>query len=199
MARENLRRATETEGEFSVAASGAKAALADILGERGAWDEADRLINEAYNTERQRLGPAHPRCCNYFRTQRRSPSCAVISSLAETRYRAVAKDAEQVLGKNHPETLRAFAHVAVALANSGKNVEAIALFEPLIGQRTAVLGADHPDILMMRMNYGVSLRAVGRSADAERELEDVYQRRRNVLGEIHPETLRVLGILGNGD
>jgi serine/threonine protein kinase len=196
MARENLRRATETEGEFSVAASGAKAALADILGERGAWDEADRLINEAYNTERQRLGPAHPSVLQLLSNAATLAFLRGDFSLAETRYRAVAKDAEQVLGKNHPETLRAFAHVAVALANSGKNVEAIALFEPLIGQRTAVLGADHPDILMMRMNYGVSLRAVGRSADAERELEDVYQRRRNVLGEIHPETLRVLGILG---
>lgn len=196
LARDNLLRAIAGGGEFSAAASGAKAALADVLGERGSWDEAERLTTEAYNTERQRLGQAHPSVLQLLSNAATLAFRRGDFALAEQRYREAAQNAEQVLGRDHPETLRWWAHVAVALANSGKNSEAIALFGPLIEKRTALLGVDHPDVLTMRMNYGVSLRAVGRTADAERILDDVYQRRRRVLGEIHPETLRVLGVLG---
>jgi serine/threonine protein kinase len=196
LARDNLARAIAAHGEFSTASSGAKAALADVLGERGAWQEADQLINDAYNTERQRLGPAHPVVLQLL------SNAAALSfgkgdfALAEQRFREAAVTAEHVLGADHPETLKAWAHVAVALANGGKNDEAIALFQPLIEKRSALLGADHPDVLTMRTSHAIALRVLNRLDEAEAVFEDVYQRRRRVLGETHPDTLKVLGILG---
>ncbi len=196
LARENLTLALSQYGEFSTPVSGAKAALADVLGERGGWEEAERLASDAYNTERQRLGMTHPV------VQQLLANAADLSfrrgdfAVAEARYREIAAASETVLGAEHPATLRYRAHVAAAVANSGRNVEAIALFEALLPARERLMGADHSDVLMMRSNYGVALRAAGRLDAAERELDVVYQTRRRVLGETHPETLRTLGLLG---
>lgn len=196
LARDNLKRAITQGGEFCTSASGAKAALAEVLGERGAWEEADKLLNEAYNTERQRLGNEHPIVLQLLSNAANLSFRSGDFELAEQRYREVASTAEKVLGPEHPETLRYRAHVAVAMANAGRNEEAIRLFEPLIAKRKALLGADHVDVLMMQANYGVALRANGQIDTAEKVLDEVYQRRRKVLGDTHPETLRVLGILG---
>ncbi|MBI2398864.1 MAG: serine/threonine protein kinase [Xanthomonadales bacterium] len=196
LARESVARANARYGEFSTAASGAKAALADVLGERGNWEEAERLVNDAYATERQRLGPSHPQVLNLL------ANAATLSfrkgdyELAERRYREIALTSEQVLGREHPETLRAWAHVAVALSDSGKREEAIAMFSELLPRRAALLGAAHPDVLKMRANLALALRAAGRLEEAKREANDVYQLHRKHAGEAHPETLRALNVLG---
>jgi hypothetical protein len=196
LARDNLRRAIAASGEFSTPASGAKAALSEVLGERGAWDEADKLVTDAYTTERQRLGATHPMVLQLL------SNAAALSfrhgdyALAEQRFREVAMGSEQMLGREHPETLRAWAQVATALSSAGKSEDAVALFQPLIEKRAVLLGADHPDVLMMRYNLASALRATGKLDDAEAALTDVYQRRRKVLGETHPDTLSAINMAG---
>ncbi len=196
LARENLQRAIAASGEFSTSASGAKAALAEVLGERGAWEEADKLITDAYNTERQRLGPAHPIVLQLLSNAANLSFRKGDYGLAEKRYREVATTAEQVLGTDHPETMRYWAHVAGALSDSGKREEAIALLRTLVPRRAALIGENHADVLTMRSNLALALRALGRTAEASAEMEDVFQRRRSALGETHPETLRALNVLG---
>ncbi|MGD9584665.1 MAG: tetratricopeptide repeat protein [Lysobacterales bacterium] len=196
IARANLAQAIEGSGEFSTPVSGAKAALAEILGSRGAWDEAERLLDEAYNTERNRLGPAHPIVLQLLANAANLAYRKGDYPLAEKRYREAAEAAAAVLGPRHPETLRYQAHVAMTLADSGQYPAALQAFAEQIPIRTELLGAEHPDILLMQGNQALALRAVGRLQEANTLMESVYQKRRRVLGETHPETLRALNVLG---
>ncbi|PIV33873.1 MAG: hypothetical protein COS34_05340 [Lysobacterales bacterium CG02_land_8_20_14_3_00_62_12] len=196
IARDNLALAVTASGEFSTPVSGAKAALADILGGRGAWAEADQLIDDAYNTERQRLGPAHPIVLQLLSMAANLAYRKGDYPLAESRYRDAALAAESVLGPNHPETLRYRAHVAMTMADGGKIKEALAAFAEQIPIRAKLLGADHPDILLMQGNQALALRGAGRLAEANTLMDQVFQKRRRVLGETHPETLRALNVLG---
>ena len=196
IARANLQREIARSGEFSTAASGAKAALADILGSRGAWDEAEQRIVEAYNTERNRLGPAHPIVLQLLANSANLAYRKGDYALAEKRYREAAQTAAAVLGPRHPDTLRYLAHVAMTLADSGQYEVALQAFAEQIPQRLELLGPEHPDVLQMQGNQALALRAVGRQQQANALMESVYQKRRRVLGETHPETLRALNVLG---
>ncbi|PJA42135.1 MAG: hypothetical protein CO182_04275, partial [Lysobacterales bacterium CG_4_9_14_3_um_filter_62_6] len=178
IARDNLALAVTASGEFSTPVSGAKAALADILGGRGAWAEADQLIDDAYNTERQRLGPAHLIVLQLLSMAANLAYRKGDYPLAESRYRDAALAAESVLGPNHPETLRYRAHVAMTMADGGKIKEALAAFAEQIPIRAKLLGADHPDILLMQGNQALALRGAGRLAEANTLMDQVFQKRR---------------------
>ncbi len=195
IARDNLRLAAAQSGQES-AASGAQAALADILGEQGQWDEAERLINEAYTNEQLRHGRSHPIVIQLLSLSATLAFRKGDYSLAEARYREAAALAELSLGARHPETLRFKAHALLALADGGGSERSLPEFREQIALRTEVIGADHPDVLTMRSNYANALRAVGQEAAAEAEIEQVFRRRRATLGETHPDTLSAINMLG---
>jgi len=195
IARDNLQRAAAGSGQES-ATSGAQAALAEILGELGRWDEAQRLLNEAYTNEQLRHGRSHPTVVALLSLSANLAYHKGDYSLAEQRYREAAALAEQSLGARHPETLRFSAHALLALADGGGAEKSLPEFRAQIALRSEVMGADHPDVLTMRSNYANALRAAGKEADAEAEMEDVFRRRRATLGDGHPETLSAINMLG---
>jgi len=195
LARDNLRLAASVS-DPETATSGAQSALADILGEQGKWDEAQRLINEAYTNEQLRHGRNHPMVIQLLSLVANLAYRKGDYPTAETRYREAAQLAEQSLGPRHPETLRFKAHALLALADGGDARAAIAEFRAQIPIRAEVIGADHPDVLTMRSNYANALRAAGDIDEAEAEIESVFRRRRATLGDTHPDTLSAINVLG---
>lgn len=195
IARENLAEALR-RSDVDATASGAKAALADILSEQGKWDEAEKLLTQAYTNEQLRLGRFHPTVVQLMSMMANQSFRKGDYTLAERRYREAATLAEQALGALHPETLRHKAHALLAMANSGSYAAAIPEYRDQIAVRTSAVGADHPDVLTMRQNYADALRAVGDLDAAEAEMEQVFRRRSATLGETHPETLSAINMLG---
>ncbi|MBK8284814.1 MAG: serine/threonine protein kinase [Ahniella sp.] len=195
LARRNVSRSMAKHGEGSGALSGARANLADVLGRKGEWQEANALLEQVYQAELTRWGPTHPMVISVLSKQADLAAREGKYDVAERRYRQAAQAGEAVMGPEHPEALRQWAHVAMILADAGKTADAIKLFENLVPRRTAASGADNPNVLTMRTNYALALRAAGRLEEAERELEDIYERRQRVLGNTAPETAKTLGTL----
>lgn len=194
LARYNLQIATELSEKSAI--SGAQAALADILGEQGKWDEARRLLNEAYTNEQLRLGRAHPRVIQLLSLVANLAFREGDYALAQMRYQEAADLAETALGSRHPVTLGLKAHVLLVLAEGGDYKGAIDGFREQIPIRALAIDADHPDLLTMRSNYANALRAAGQLDAAEVEIEAVFRRRSAVLGEMHPDTLAAINVLG---
>ena len=194
LARETLQLAMTLSEKSAI--SGAQAALADILGEGGKWDEAKRLLGEAYTNEQLRLGRTHPRVIQFLSLLANLAFREGDHALAQSRYQEAANLAGAVLGPLHPETLGFKAHVLFALAEGGDFDIAIIGFREQIPIVAEVFGADHPDLLTMRSAYANALRASGQLDAAEAEIEAVFRRRSAVLGETHPDTLAAINVLG---
>ncbi len=194
LARETLQFALMRSEKSAI--SGAQAALADILGEQGKWDEAKRLLGEAYTNEQLRLGRTHPRVIQLLSLLANLAFREGDYQQAQTRYQEAANLAATALGPRHPDTLGFKAHVLLALAEGGNYAAAIAGFREQIPVRALAIGADHPNLLTMRSNYANALRAAGQLDAAEAEIEAVFRRRSAVLGETHPDTLAAINMLG---
>jgi eukaryotic-like serine/threonine-protein kinase len=195
LGRQNLERAVASHGETSVEVSGARAALAEVLGERGQWEESEALISLARDDETRRLGPAHPRVLQLRFREANLLFRKGDYSAAEALFHSLGDTAEQVLGPDHASTLIFKANVATAMDNAGRRAEATALLREMIPRLESALGDNHHETLTFRSNLALSLRAQQRIEEAEREMEDVHRRRQRVLGEQHPETIRTLMFL----
>ena len=194
LARDTLQLATALSDKSAI--SGAQAALADILGEQGKWDEAKALLNEAYTNEQLRLGRTHPRVIQLLALVAKLAFREGDYPLAQRRNQEAANLAASVLGPLHPETLGFKSHALLAMAEGGAYDAAIVGFREQIPIRAQVLGADHPSVLTMRSNYANALRGAGQLDAAEAEIEAVFRRRSAVLGETHPDTLAAINVLG---
>ncbi len=197
IARENLKLMLQRHGDHSAPVSGARANLADILGTRGAWKEANHELDLAYEDELKRMGPTHP---SVLSLQDMQASLALREGRyddAEKRFRRTAILSEQMLGIEHANTLRVWSQVATALADGGKPIDAITIYQRIIPIRTQILGPDHSNVLTMRANYAIALRAAGKKTEAAVEFNDIFERRKRVLGELHPETIRSLNMLAS--
>lgn len=194
-ARDNLRLAKQMSGQQS-ATSGAQAALADILGEQGKWDEAEQLLTEAYTNEQLRHGRSHPVVVRLLSLVANLAYRKGDYATAEARYREAAQLAEVSLGARHPDTVEFKVLAALALADGGGTAAALPEFREQIPIFAAIVGADHPSVLTMRSNYANALHAAGQDDAAEAEIEDVFRRRRATLGETHPDTLSAINVLG---
>jgi hypothetical protein len=67
----------------------------------------------------------------------------------------------QVLGEDHPDTLRSANSLAIDLANLGEYQAARDLHQDTLIRRRRVLGEDHPSTLKSASNLAANLRALG--------------------------------------
>ncbi|MDT7842462.1 FxSxx-COOH system tetratricopeptide repeat protein [Streptomyces justiciae] len=112
----------------------------------------------------------------------------------------------QVLGEDHPSTLKAASNLAIRLAAVGEKEQARALNEDTLARRRRVRGKDHPDTLRTAHNLAADLYDLGELDQARSLDEETLASRRRVLGEDHPDTLSTahnlamrLAILGEAD
>ena len=98
---------------------------------------------------------------------------------------------EDVLGPDHPDTLKSRDSLAGAYKSAGRLVEAIDAEEELLPDCQRVLGADHPDTLNTRNNLAGAYESAGRLAEAIDAWEKLLPDCQRVLGLEHPLTKRV--------
>jgi len=100
------------------------------------------------------------------------------------------RDAERVLGPDHPDTLTSRNNLANAYQAAGRAAEAIPLHEQTLAALERLLGPDRPDTLGSRNNLAAAYAEAGRAAEAIRLFEQTLADRERVLGPDHPSTLR---------
>jgi tetratricopeptide (TPR) repeat protein len=101
----------------------------------------------------------------------------------------------EILGLDHPDTLRTMNFLASTYCAQGKTAEAAALHEEVLEKRKQILGDEHPDTLRTVNNLGSTYRAQGKTADAAALHEEALEKRKRILGMEHPHTLATMNSL----
>src|SRR5208282_2765431 len=101
----------------------------------------------------------------------------------------------EILGPEHPDTLRSMDNLAITYRDQGRAAEAAALQEEVLEKRRRILGDEHPDTLRSMDNLAVTYGDQGRTAEAAALDEQVLEKSRRILGDDHPDTLRATGNL----
>lgn len=104
------------------------------------------------------------------------------------------KVSREVLGEQHPETLRSIHEYASALESLGRSTEAEPLAAQALRLRRNVLGRRHTETLASLHKYASILDSLGRTAEAEPLAAEALRLRREVLGERHPDTMSSLNL-----
>lgn len=103
---------------------------------------------------------------------------------------------EQVLGKDHPDTIGSLNILAFLYRQQGRYAEAEPLYRQAFEIRERVLGWNNADTLASANNLAVLYDAQGRYAEAEPILRRVLSISEQIKGKDHPDTLRVVNNLG---
>ncbi|MCP4347069.1 MAG: CHAT domain-containing protein, partial [Desulfobacterales bacterium] len=96
---------------------------------------------------------------------------------------------ENVLGKEHPDTLTSMNNLAGLYKSQGRYGEAEPLYKAALQLRENVLGKEHPDTLTSMNNLAGLYSKQGRYGEAEPLYKAALQLNENVLGKEHPDTL----------
>ena len=104
-------------------------------------------------------------------------------------HRRVMVQAGELLGPEHPLSLRARSDLAASLMLTGEQSEAVALYRDVHTTWSHLRGREHPVTLDSAHMLGTVLRHQGQLDEAREWLLDTLTIRRQVLGEGHPLTL----------
>ncbi|KAH8832113.1 hypothetical protein DL96DRAFT_1779924 [Flagelloscypha sp. PMI_526] len=96
---------------------------------------------------------------------------------------------KQLIGLDHPDTLRSMNNLAISYQNLGRAAEAVLLHEQVLTLRKRILGPEHPDTLTGMNNLAISYMKLGHSTEAVPLNEQVVALRKRILGLDHPHTL----------
>jgi CHAT domain-containing protein/Tfp pilus assembly protein PilF len=110
-------------------------------------------------------------------------------SEAEPLFKQVLQIIENVLGKEHPSTLRSMNNLAFLYKAQGRYSEAEPLYKQALQLREKVLGKEHPSTLSSMNNLAILYESQGRHSEAEPLFKQALQLREKVLGKEHPDTL----------
>jgi serine/threonine-protein kinase len=101
-----------------------------------------------------------------------------------------------VLGDEHPDTLKSLNAMGVLLADQGKPSDAEAMIRDAVQKRRQTLGEEDPDTLTSIYDLGSVLMDQGKWSEAEEYFREALEKRRRVLGEQHGDTLHSINNMG---
>jgi eukaryotic-like serine/threonine-protein kinase len=110
-------------------------------------------------------------------------------SRAEPLIRRTVQIQSQVLGPNHPDTLRSEFDLGISLFEEGRYEAAEKLQRRTMESLQRVLGPEHPDTLKSMNSLAIDLTAEGRYREAETLHRQILEVRRRLLGPEHYDTL----------
>ena len=170
--------------------------LANILGERGQWDEAVGRIRELITIQTRTLGPDERETLQSHNVLARLLVGQGRHAEAETAARRAYDGLKARLGEGHPEALSAMNTLAGTLFYQEKLGDLEQLARRGVEIRLRTLGREHPETLDAKNNLGSVLTALGRNEEAEALLRETLEIRRRTLGPEHPRTLDSLMSVG---
>ncbi len=166
-----------------------------IYNHEGRWKKAEKLLAQAMETFKMKLGADHP------------DTLTIMGNLASTyTNQGRLEEAERLevqvmeirktkLGADHPDTLTSMGNLAATYQKQGRWEEAEKLEVQVMETRKMKLGADHPDTLTSMSNLASTFRNQGRLEEAEKLEVQVMETRKTKLGVDHPDTLMSMGNL----
>jgi tetratricopeptide (TPR) repeat protein len=116
---------------------------------------------------------------------------------AEQTERSAVMAREEMLGREHPNTLISVSHLGSVLERQGKYDEAEAMHQQALEGREKALGQEHPHTLISVSQLGWVLERQGKYEQAEAMHRRALERREKVLGREHSNTLSSVNNLGS--
>jgi tetratricopeptide (TPR) repeat protein len=164
-------------------------ALADVLGNAGAYSLEHLLRQQVLDAQLRILGPDHPETLTV-----RNDLAIALSGMGEYAraaelHRHTFQDRLRVLGPGHRDTLWSRSGLSSALYAMGEYAQAVDLDRQLLEERTRVLGPDDPDTLASRNNLALGLSRIGEYAQAADLHRQTLEDRVRILGPDDTETL----------
>jgi tetratricopeptide (TPR) repeat protein len=104
---------------------------------------------------------------------------------------------QELLGKEHPDTLISMNVMASVLNNQGKYEEAEEMHQQVLRLRKIVLGKEHPNTLKSMNNLANVLSNQGKYEEAKEIHQQVFGLWRTIRGKEHPDTLISMNNLAN--
>ncbi|KAJ7438615.1 hypothetical protein FB451DRAFT_1378179 [Mycena latifolia] len=95
----------------------------------------------------------------------------------------------EILGEDHPDTLRTMGNLAATYSGMGQLQDAAELEKVVLNRRRKLVGEDHPDTLRSLGDLGFICFKMGHLTEAHELQEQALHARRRVLGEGHPDTV----------
>ncbi|WP_158842479.1 tetratricopeptide repeat protein [Saccharothrix deserti] len=123
---------------------------ADFCDEMGMWREAERLYQEALDTQTLLLGPEHATTLTTRGNLALALRNRVALAAAEAECRKMLAIRERVLGIEHKSTLTTRNNLAAVHRERGDHAAAEAEYRVLLAILRRVLGDDHPDTVQAR-------------------------------------------------
>ncbi|MCH8275229.1 MAG: tetratricopeptide repeat protein [Armatimonadetes bacterium] len=173
----------------------AMARFALFLFERGLYQDAKRLMEDALQLRQQQLGGEHPDTLSSMNNLGVLYGAMGRYADAETLCKKTLQLRQQQLGDEHPDTLSSMNNLAELYDATGRYGEAEPLFEETLRLRRKVLGEEHPDTLTSMNNRAASCKSTGLYREAVPLFEEMLRLRRKVSGEEHPDTLSSMNSL----
>ncbi|MCC5822750.1 MAG: serine/threonine-protein kinase [Phycisphaerales bacterium] len=169
-------------------------ALANTYIALGEYPSAQEQAMAMMTGARERLGPAHPMTADAERT------LAIVYAETErfAEAEALIRDAIPAVDAmdDRVESARVRGELARVLFVSGRQDEALELWQQAHADLTEAVGPDHEHTLVAVHNTCLALKHAGRLTEAEALARDLLQRRRERLGPNNPQTLGTIDLLG---
>jgi len=193
------RSAADADGATRVAET--LVGLANIRSLQSDFENAERLLREAADIQRQSLGEENLTIAETLDSLGMNLMDQGRYEEAEPLLReALAIRRTIIPGGVHPDLDNSLNNLAVFLYEGGEYDEAMALFKESLAMNRRLLGDSHPDIAMALNNLAFVLHDVGEYKAAEANYQEALTMRRELLGEQHPllgQSLNNLAFLYN--
>lgn len=99
----------------------------------------------------------------------------------------------EVLGREHPDTLRSMREMAVVFKEQGRHPEAASLLRRTLEVQRRVLGPEHPDTFITITVLAAVCEAQDQPVESEKLFTQLWKVQKRVLGPNHLDTLSTLG------
>ena len=171
--------------------------LANVLRERGAYDEAKSLLQESLNICRDQFGDQHPTVARVLQSMGNLATRKGDFAAAVKQYESALAMQRRLLDDAHPEIATTLNNLAHVLSRSGDHEAAEERCREALRIRRQVLGEDHPEVAASLNKLGWILLAKGDVAAVEQLHRQALVIQRKAFGQRSgpaAETMSSLGI-----
>jgi len=177
------------EGADSLPALTSRHNLANTLGRRARYPEAEKLERATFESLRRVAGPAAPLTLQSMAGLAITLENEGRLKEAEQLNREALEVARPVLGADHPDALRPLNSLGNVLGRQARFAEAEKIHTEALERCRRVYGTEHPQTVIAMAGLAGDLRGQGRFADAEKIDRETIEIRRRLFGAEHVQTL----------
>ncbi|MEM9462970.1 MAG: tetratricopeptide repeat-containing serine/threonine-protein kinase [Myxococcota bacterium] len=165
--------------------------------DEGKYDQSARVLTEALDAERRRLGEGHLALAEILSTLGSTQLDAGNHDRAQASYERALVIREAALPREHPDVAQSLAHLAWVRFTSSDLVGAVDYYERALAIRERAYPGDHYVIAETLHGLGTVYCRLGRFDEAVAALERSLEIQTAVFGELHPRSASTLETLAS--